>query len=233
MRFTRLFKITDGEAAEQLRPAVPPRSLLAPPNGDQDLAACEVGRSRRRAADAGTVAARIRCAVLLHSCGRHDEARAAFDALLRDPLLGGSASVRPMVESHIYDTMRVCLEREGAFADALAPALLCYSCRGHFYRLQGRRRELAQLRSMACFDGQFEPLFRRAAALQLLPVARALVERSLQDVPDVDRSGLRTALEELGSRVSEPNIAIAQVADSMRSATVAAASHSNGPAARA
>lgn len=206
MRLIRLFKITNSEAELQALEAPNAGRAAAPPIGKTKPIPSVVRRTKRGGGNATAVATRIRCAVVLHSCGRHDDARAAFDALLRDPSLGGSVSVRPMVESQIYDTIRVCLEREGALEAALAPALLSHCYRGHFFRLQGRHRELEQLRAAASFDSHFAPLFRRAQRMRSLPAARRLVERFLQDVPDFDIPGLQGALGELGFGASVPSV---------------------------
>lgn len=67
---------------------------------------------------------RLREALQWHRGGRKADAWAAFDQMLCDPEMGGSAHVRPAIESEIYSRMRVCYEREGCFNPALTPAVL-------------------------------------------------------------------------------------------------------------
>ena len=209
MRLIRLFRVTNGVAETHVleAPRLSPTAALSrnvslglvPPQvRDADPMPRVSTRKITGNAPPATVAARIRYAVFLHRCGRHETARDAIDSLLRDPRLGGSASIRPMVESQIYESMRGCLEREGFFVAAVTPALLSYGCRCQFYCLQGRHKEFEQLRSPGVFDLQFVPLFRRAQVLHSMSAIRAVVDRHLEALPNLDINRFRDALTELG-----------------------------------
>jgi hypothetical protein len=149
-------------------------------------------------------AARLREAVQWHRSGRKADAWAAFDALLADREVGGSAHVRPAVESEIYSRMRVCLEREGCFNPALTPAVLCYASRAKSYAVQGRQAELLALRSPEFFDRFFMPLLERARLQHAIARLRSLVEEQLKSIPMVDLHALREKIESF--RLNPPEL---------------------------
>ena len=142
-------------------------------------------------------AMRLRSAVLLHWTGRKSEAWAAFERLLADPALGGSAAVRPIMESEIYARMRMALEREGCHHAAITPAVLAYAKRAQFCERHGRHEELEVLRSDACFDRHFTPLLTRARLVSMLAALRALAQEYLQALAELDVAALEAALEGL------------------------------------
>jgi len=140
-------------------------------------------------------AARLRGAVDWHRNGRKADAWVELEALLADPSVGGSAHVRPAIESEIYSRMRICYEREGCFNPALTPAVLSYATRAKFYAVQGRQAELMALRSPEFFDRYFMPLLERARLQQGLGRLRTLVEEQLRAVPMIDLHALKDTVE--------------------------------------
>lgn len=158
----------------------------------------------RHGAGAPTVAGRILTAVFLHRSGRKEQAWAAFEELLRDPELGGAASVRPILHSEIYSRMRMCFEREGCFNAAVTPAVLSYVARAQFYALQGRQRELETLRAAACFDRHFLPFLQRARLEHASRTLRRLTDKHLNELPMLNTIALKVALEELRQSAPSP-----------------------------
>lgn len=152
---------------------------------------------RRYGAGVAPAAVRLRTAVLLHRAGHKAEAWSAFERLLADPALGGSPTVRPIIQSEIYSRMRMALEREGCQNPAITPAVLSYATRVQFYALQGRRSELQALRAAERFDRHFSPLLERARLVEILPALRALMDEQLKLLPALDLAALAAAVERL------------------------------------
>jgi len=155
-------------------------------------------------------AARLRAALQAHRTGRKADAWVEFDALLADPSMGGSAQVRPGIESEIYSRMRICFEREGCFNPALTPAALSYAMRAKFYAVQGREAELLALRSPVFFDRYFMPLLERARVSHAIGHFRMLVEDQLRSIPMVDLHVLKEKIEAF--RLDPPELASATAA---------------------
>ena len=140
-------------------------------------------------------AARLRGAVQMHRGGRKADAWVELEALLADPNMGGSAHVRPAIESEIYSRMRICFEREGCFNPALTPAVLSYATRAKFYAVQGREAELLALRSPDFFERYFMPLLERARVQHGMARFRMLVEDQLRSMPMVDLHALKEKVD--------------------------------------
>jgi hypothetical protein len=146
-------------------------------------------------AEVAPAATKLREAVEWHRGGRKADAWVALEGLLADPSMGGSAQVRPAIESEIYSRMRICFEREGCFNPALTPAVLSYATRAKFYAVQGREAELMALRSPDFFERYFMPLLERARVQHAMARFRMLVEDQLRSMPMVDLHVLREKIE--------------------------------------
>jgi hypothetical protein len=154
--------------------------------------------------DVAPAAARLRDAVHAHRNGRKADAWLELEALLADPSMGGSAHVRPAIESEIYARMRICFEREGCFNPALTPAVLSYATRAKFYAVQGREAELLALRSPQFFERYFMPLLERARVQHAMARFRKLVEDQLHSMPMVDLHALKDTIESF--RLNPPEL---------------------------
>jgi hypothetical protein len=178
------------------RPATP--SAVVPAKSNAPRRSANAGLERLElqfGAAVAPAAARLREAVHWHRNGRKADAWKTFEALLADPEMGGSAQVRPAIESEIYARMRVCLEREGCFNPALTPAALSYAARAKFFAVQGREAELLALRAPAFFDRLFMPLLERARLQHAMPRFRMLVEDQLRAMPMVDLHALQEKVD--------------------------------------
>lgn len=187
-----------------LKVAKRPSASVAPPKSTASKPSATVRKSpdagldrleQQFGQDVTAATGRVREAVQWHRTGRKADAWVAFEALLADPAMGGSAQVRPGVESEIYSRMRACFEREGCFNPALTPAVLSYATRAKFYSVQGREAELQALRSPEFFDRYFMPLLERARLQHALPKFRSLVDGQLRAIPMIDLHALKDLVE--------------------------------------
>jgi hypothetical protein len=178
------------------RPAARPAAAPAPSAPTRRSPDASLERLEAQfGAEVAPAAKRLREAVEWHRTGRKADAWVAFELLLSDPEMGGSAQLRPGLESEVYARMRVCYEREGCFNPALTPAALSYAARAKFFAVHGRDAELAALRSPAFFEKLFMPLLERARLQSAMPRFRMLVEDQLRAVPMVDLHTLREKIE--------------------------------------
>ncbi|MEI8298492.1 MAG: hypothetical protein WCH32_10755 [Pseudomonadota bacterium] len=190
LSFLRVAKRPSASATPSTAPATQPHGP-ARKSADANLERLEqeFGHAVAPAASA------LREATQWHRNGRKADAWVAFEQMLSDPTMGGSAQVRPAIESEIYSRMRICFEREGCFNPALTPAVLSYATRAKFYAVQGREAELQALRSPEFFERYFMPLLERARVQHAMAKFRMVVEDQLRAMPMVDLHVLKNAVE--------------------------------------
>jgi hypothetical protein len=149
-------------------------------------------------------AVRLRSAVLMHRFGRKSEAWEMFRRLLEDPSACGDPAVRPIVQSEIYNRMRMALEREGCVQGAVTPAVLAYVLRVFYVTDLGREHEAAQLRTPERFEKHFAPLLTRARLTAHLTALRTLVLSRLKSDEGRNLGRLADDVEQLLAKPAAP-----------------------------
>jgi hypothetical protein len=139
----------------------------------------------------------MRVALLLHEGGELEAAWCEFNRLIQELANQVPPEIWPMFLSAIYDKMRLCLQREKRFREAVPLAVMsfCYDCKGLF--LQSRTDELLRVRTHGFFDQRTRTHFKKAGVLDKLANAYQLVERELAELPRLQISALSERIAKL------------------------------------
>lgn len=160
-------------------------------------AAKQAGEILSSAGISQSIDGHMRVALLLHEAGDHDAAWDEFNRLILELANRVPPEIWPMFLSAIYDKMRLCLQREKRFREAVRLAVFsfCFDCQGRF--LQRRTEELMLVRTRDFFEQRMRAHFKKAGMLDKLFDAYQLVEAELAALPRFRASELSKQMAKL------------------------------------
>lgn len=146
------------------------------------------------------VEAYLKLPMYLQHAGRSDEAWSALNALMTGYVFSTAKlneQVLPMMQSEIYDKMRLFWQREGE--DSIA---VKYGILSHMHWLLGLQRqrtreELRDCASRETIEGVVKPLLRKAKSLHQTTAVCDLVESEVRKLPNVDVNSLGAGVDQL------------------------------------
>ena len=123
----------------------------------------------------------LRLPLYLQQAGRNDEAWSEFNNLLINTgQLGSGDTVLPMDHSKIYDKMRLFLQREKRFLEAVRFGILSYFSWAIGLELQGRFDELCHLKDSETVEHEIIKLLKKTDRVESLQELTALVTNKLE-----------------------------------------------------
>lgn len=117
----------------------------------------------------------------LASAGRRDEAWAAYNSLLIETTAqrGANDEVLPFDHAAIYDKMRLFLQREKRFTEAIEFAVLSYLNEAEALRKQKRWKELEDTKATEGIEYAFQKHLKKAEKLDRLPRIIRILQNSI------------------------------------------------------
>lgn len=141
---------------------------------------------------------RIRLPQYLQIAGRNDEAWKEFNDLIIE---AGSSQIKELAYfdlENIYDKMRLFLQREGRFIDAIGTGVLSYTCfvRAVFfqatsnqkvftYMREERTKQLAFITEEGFIEKMVFPLLKKAGKEKYLDDMKTIIFSGVKKLPDV------------------------------------------------
>lgn len=146
------------------------------------------------------VEAYLKLPMYLQYAGRRDEAWRALNALMTGYVLSTAKlneQVLPMMQSEIYDKMRLFWQREGEASRAVK-----YGVLSHMHWLLGlhrqhRRDELRDCASRETVEAVVKPLLKKAKSLHQTTAICKLIESEVRKLPNVDVNSLGAIVDQL------------------------------------
>lgn len=129
----------------------------------------------------------LRLPLYLQAANRSEEAWNEFNCLLKNgyPNQNKIKELIPMVESNIYDKMRLFLQREKQFDKAVSYGSFSIICQalGLFY--QKRNTEFKAVTEKSHLIERITPLLKKSKKLHLLAQTIDIVQNSLDEIPNI------------------------------------------------
>lgn len=150
--------------------------------------------------DPNELHAALPAAVRLHREGQHD---AAWSELNRCVQLATSCpylGVAPMLVGEVYDKMRLCLQRERRFAEAVPLRVLSYCYQAQGFYLQSRWQEFNNLNGRMSFTDRLSKDLKKAGALDSLEALYVLATDAIRMFPRLEGSEIRKRATDIVSR---------------------------------
>ena len=138
----------------------------------------------------------LRLPLYLQEAGRNDEAWSEFNRLIVEghPNQLIDSGVQAMENSKVYDKMRLFLQREGNYVEAIVFGALSMLAVTRGLYLQKRQGELAKFVSRKRIEAKLEPLLKKDGRGSL---SGALVKIMLEEVGDPSQLDLNRAAKRM------------------------------------